>query len=24
MGAVMSGKLVLKGDAEPFMELELF
>jgi putative sterol carrier protein len=24
MGAVMSGKLVLKGDVEPFMELELF
>jgi len=24
MGAVMSGKLVLKGDVTPFMELELF
>ena len=24
MGAVMSGKLVLKGDVEPFMELNLF
>lgn len=24
MGAVMSGKLVLKGDVTPFMDLELF
>lgn len=24
MGAVMSGKLVLKGDVTPFMELNLF
>lgn len=24
MGAVMSGKLVLKGNVDPFMDLELF
>ncbi len=24
MGAIMSGKLVLKGDVTPFMDLELF